>query len=424
MKTIHETKLIVIRIGSVEYTISTGRLLKHANRFIYEIEEPVFSKTTQSAYYDAFYYVQNRLTDNDVKKNIQGAYYLVEKLMKEALKLKGYELSKAEEVKVVYYLYRDLIGLGMIESLYSEPAISYISCNGLGRPVHAYHNEYGWVETNIVFKNNRRLGSFVWRLLKKCPETRGTKGILPDGSFVETDSAFGFQIFKSKINFTPEFLIKNKMATPAAVAFLDSLIRHNKNIMIIGQKSSGKTMFLSGLLHMSPVNRRICIVEKAPHIAIDNLNWSASVSRVKDPKIMMMEFFRAKPDYIVADELDERSAKTVFSLMNAIPMIVTADAGNTDVGINRIVTKFGVAKSMIANIDAIVMLSPKRDIEEIIEIHNYDRERNEINAKVVFMKQRNKLVALESRFMRTLGESDKREMQEKAKELHLLSKKS
>ena len=426
MKKIYEKLLIEIRSGGIEHKISTGKLVTDGKRFVYEVEEPLFTVTTQNAYYDAFYYVQNRLLERHIKKDISTSYPMIRKLMREALENKGHLLSKTEELKVVYYLYRDLIGLGVIESIYADPEIGCILCHGLGRPVHAYHSRYGWVETNIMFKNPRRLSTMIWRLMKKCVrlDPRGSKGILSDGSFIETDANMGFQLRKSKTEFTPQFLIRNKMATPAAIAFLDSLIKHHKNIMIVGQKASGKTMFLSGLLHMIDERKIISLIEKEPHIAISNLKWNSGIAKGKSVRTVLANYLRAKPDYIVLDEVDADSAKMVFSLLASFPTILTVDAGNSDVAINKIATKFGIAKSMIANIDAIVMLSPKRDIEEILEVHNYDKTRNEINAKVVFRKERRKLVALESRFMRSLGEEDKAAMQQRAKELQLLSKKS
>ena len=423
METITEKPLVVIRFGTAEYNISTGTISSSGNRFVYAVKEPEFSKETQNAYYDSFYYVQNRLSERDLRKNLKESCVLIEKLMNTALKPKGHMLSKPEAAKVVYYLYRDLIGMSVIESLYADPEIDFIKCDGLGKQIYAHHTNYGFVETNILFRNPRRLNSLLLRTLKKCAslDPQGTKGILPDGSFFETDSNLGFQIRKYKTGFTAQLLVKNKMGTPAAVAFLDSLIKHRKNIMIVGQKTSGKTMFLSGLLHMAGANKKICLVENEPNIAVSNINWSSYVGR--NAKSIIMEFFRLKPDYIVLDEISEQNAKFVLNMMASVPMIITLEAENTDIAINKIVTKFGVAKSMLANVDVIVMLSPHRDIEEILEIRSYDNERNEINAKVAFRKERGKLRALESRFMRSLGEEDKKEMQKRAREIHLLAKK-
>jgi flagellar protein FlaI len=426
MEKIAEKPLVTVNIGTVEYRISTGTISGDGRKFVYEVKEPAFSKETQNAYYDSFYYVQSRLTKTDLNKHFDDAYDTIEKLMKEALKPKGYQLSKAEETKIVYFLYRDMIGIGVIESLYSDREINFITCEGIGKSVYAYHSNYGFIETNIVLKNPTRLSSLLLRTLKKCTilNFQGTKGVLPDRSFIEIDTNMGFQIRKYKTSFTPHFIIKNKMATPAAMAFLDSLIKHKKNIMIVGSKASGKTMFLSGLLHTVDKKMMMCLVENEPNIAIDNMNWSSAVSRGRDTKPFIMDFFRLKPDYIVVDEISERNAKFVLNMMTGVPMILTLEAGNTDVAINKIATKFGVAKSFIANVDVIVMLGPKRDIEEILEIRNYDKEKNEINAKVVFRKERDKLVTFESKFMRSLGEEDKAAMQRKAKELHLISKKS
>jgi type IV secretory pathway ATPase VirB11/archaellum biosynthesis ATPase len=248
---------------------------------------------------------------------------------------------------------------------------------------------------------------------------------MPDGSFLEISYDYGFQIRKMKTKFTPEFLIKNKFATPAALAFLDSIIKHNKSILIVGPKDSGKSTFLSGLLNMVGKNKVLRIIEKEPHIVINNLNWSSTITSIskKDPREVVENYLRARPDFIVIDEMDGKYAKFILHGLDLNPAIITFDAGNTDVAINRIVNKFRVPKAFLANIDVIVMLNHMRNIEEILEIHRYEKDTNEIKAKVVFRKEHGKLRALESRFMRVISDSKKHEMRRTAKKLHALSKK-
>lgn len=424
MAQITKRPLVVLNVDTAEHKLSIGCLIKEHESFRYEVREPVLSKEMRSAYYDSLYFIQNRLTERNLRADIRQSYPVIERLMKSALLNKGHSLSKTEEVKVIYYLYRDLIGFGMIESLCAEPEINFVLCEGLGRPVRVYHNEHGFIETNVIFKNGQRLSSLIRRMLNRCTKTNadGTRGILPDKSFVETDGQ-GFCLRKSKIKFTPEFLIKNKTATPAALAYLDSLMKHSKSIMIVGPKNSGKTGFLSGLLHMLDSGKIIKIVENEPLLAIDNTNWSTRLTIKKDAHEAVEKYLRFMPDYLVVDEISEKDAKYTIHSLSFVPGIICFEAGNTDVAVNRLVNRFKVPKSFLANIDVIVMLNPKREIEEIIEIQRYEKEKNELNAKVVFRKEHDRLAALESRFMRTLSTSKIEEMKQKAKELHAFSKK-
>ncbi|MCD6237669.1 MAG: type II/IV secretion system ATPase subunit, partial [Thermoplasmata archaeon] len=157
---------------------------------IYALLEPELSEEEQK--------ILNFLNDtlsSTVKVEIEKLEKIsAEKYLEDELNqiISDYKLSISEETKqkVMYIMKRDLVGYGKIDALMRDPNIEDISCDGANIPVFVYHRKHGSLRTNINFKNEEELSSFVIRLAQKCGKHISIAepmldATMPDGSRIQ-----------------------------------------------------------------------------------------------------------------------------------------------------------------------------------------------------------------------------------------------
>src|SRR3989344_5657225 len=114
------------------------------------------------------------------------------------LKLK---VSPESYQKLMYLIYRNFVGLNEIEPLMWDYFIEDVECNGINTPLYVVHRKYRNLRTNIIFKDAKKLTSFVEKLAQKTGHYISyadplLDAALPDGSrvnasFTEDVSAHG-----------------------------------------------------------------------------------------------------------------------------------------------------------------------------------------------------------------------------------------
>ena len=129
---------------------------------MYELEEPELTPDERK--------VLNLLEDG-VRELINVSYLslnkgdtvinYLEKNLKVLLNELRITLNKESYLKIMYYIYRDFVGLDKIEPLMNDIYIEDIECNGAGFPIFVVHRKYRNIKTNVVFKDPKNLSSFV-----------------------------------------------------------------------------------------------------------------------------------------------------------------------------------------------------------------------------------------------------------------------
>jgi len=162
-------------------------------------------------------------------------------------------LEKNSYLKIVYYLYRNFIGLNQIDPLMADPHIEDIECNGINSPVYIVHRVLKNVKTNIIYQDADELKNFVEKLAQKAGKYISYSnpimdGTLPDKSrvnatFTQDISSKGptFTIRKfTKIPYTPIKLMELGTVSPDFLAYAWMAIEYGMNILIVGGTGSGK----------------------------------------------------------------------------------------------------------------------------------------------------------------------------------------
>ena len=184
------------------------------------------------------------------------------------------KISKPTFLKLMYYIYRDFVGLNEIESLLKDYFIEDIECNGLNSSVYIVHRKYRNIRTNLIFSDMAKLTSFVEKLAQKCGKYISyanplLDGALPDQSRVNatytqdiTSKGPSFTIRKFTVEpWSPVKLMQFRTVSPEVLAYLWLLIEYESNILVVGGTGSGKTSFLNSLAFFIPPQARVVSIE-------------------------------------------------------------------------------------------------------------------------------------------------------------------
>ena len=319
----------------------------------------------------------------------------------------GAKVSKKSYLKIMYYLYRDFIGLNEIEPLLNDYYIEDIECNGINSPIYIVHRKYQNMRTNIIFADPKRLIDFVEKLAQKTGRYVSfakplLDGTLPDGSRVNatytsdvTTHGPTFTIRK----FTPDpltaiNLISYHTGSPEMFAYMWLAVENKFNIMVIGETASGKTTMLNAILQFVPTEARIVSIEDTREISLAHENWIPAVSRTGFgiPNILgkqygevslfdlLKETFRQNPDYVVVGEVRGKETYVLFQGMaSGHPSFSTFHAASVETVIRRLETPpINLPASLVDSLDIVCSVihikDPKRnlrrvkDVKEIVEV--------------------------------------------------------
>ncbi|MBI4447865.1 Flp pilus assembly complex ATPase component TadA [Candidatus Woesearchaeota archaeon] len=266
---------------------------------VYEVEEPELDEEEQKN----LTLIEEGLTEliNISFINIREQDKVIEFLEKNVRILideLAITVDKKTFIKLMYYIYRDFVGLDMVEPLIRDYFIEDIECNGSQTPIYIVHRKYKNIRTNVTFPDNKSLAKFVEKLAQKAGKYVSyanplLDGVLPDNSRVNATytsdvSSRGptFTIRKfSSTPWTPIHLMSFKTVSPEVLSYLWMLIENNSSIMVIGGTGSGKTSFLNALAFFIPPAARVVTIEDSVTEDTDILAKNGkklSVIKIKD----------------------------------------------------------------------------------------------------------------------------------------------
>ncbi|MEM7816316.1 MAG: type II/IV secretion system ATPase subunit [Candidatus Aenigmatarchaeota archaeon] len=323
----------------------------------------------------------------------------------------GIKISKGEYLKMMYYIYRDFVGLNEIEPLMNDPFIEDISVDGINVPVYVVHQKLGSIKTNIVYNDIEKLREFVVKLAERCDRYISyaeplLDGSLPDGSRVQATltgdvttrgPTFSIRKFKEE-PLSPIDLIILNTASSELMAYLWYLIEAKRNIMICGGTSTGKTSLLNAISVFIPYEAKIVSIEDTRELMLPHEHWVPGVARpafgasgIGEVTMfdLLRESFRQNPDYLVVGEIRGKEAYVMFQGMaSGHPSFATMHAASLEDMIKRLESPpIELSPYLIEILDiVIIMIHAKekgksaRRIKEVLEIQNIDKATGNANA--------------------------------------------
>ncbi|MBN2367483.1 type II/IV secretion system ATPase subunit, partial [Candidatus Woesearchaeota archaeon] len=332
----------------------------------------------------------------------------------------GTKVSRETYLKLMYFIFRNSVGLNRIEPLLKDFYIEDIECNGLDFPIYIVHRKYENMRTNVIFKDMQELTDFVEKLAQKCGRYVSyakplLDGTLPDGSRVNatysqdvTTRGPTFTIRKfTKDPWTPIHMINFGTATAKVFAYIWLAIEHKFNFMVIGETASGKTTFLNGILSFIPPDARVVSIEDTRELNLSHDNWMPTVTRsgFGIPNMMGKEYgeitlfdllkesFRQAPDYVIVGEIRGQEAFVLFQGMaSGHSSFGTFHAGSVETLVRRLETPpINLSPSLIESLDVVCVMTHMKEtdknirrLKEVDEIMKMSAEIGKVDVNVPF----------------------------------------
>ncbi len=316
------------------------------SELVYTIEEPILSdkeKEVLSLLEDGVRELIN-LSFITVKDKNTVLIYL-EKNIRVLLTELSIDLPLDSFLKIMYYIYRDFVGMNELEPLMNDSMIEDIECNGLNTPVYIVHRKYRNIRTTLLYTDIHKMAAFVEKIAQKCGRYVSyaeplLDGSLPDGSRINatytTDVSsrgptFTVRRFTSE-PWSPIQIVMKGTSSFEIYAYLWMAIEYENSLMIIGGTGSGKTSFVNSIAFFIPPQARVVSIEDTKELQLEHENWLPSVARAgvgltnlvgqRYGEVSLFDLlrasFRQRPDYIIVGEVRGKEAFVLFQAFASI----------------------------------------------------------------------------------------------------------
>lgn len=244
------------------------------------------------------------------------------------------DLARDERQKLVKDVLEEALGLGPLEDMLADPAISEIMVNGCKK---IFVEKSGKVQlSGITFTSNDHLRRIIERIV--TPLGRQINNASPyvdarlkDGSRVNAvieplaldGPALTIRKFK-KGGIDPQKYIDYGSATKNMLDFLKISVEYGYNIVISGGTGSGKTSLLNMISQFIPSHERVITVEDAAElqmmqehvVRLETRPPSMEGTNAVTIRDLIKNALRMRPDRIVVGETRDGAALDMLQAMN------------------------------------------------------------------------------------------------------------
>jgi len=291
---VDESRIDEVEVFSIREPYAYARIVYDRTNaeYIYEVWEPKLEEKEQQLL-DSVKDALMRILEYEWEKM---AAKDKEEYLKEAIesfvKTRGLKLEPATREKLDYYIIRDFVGYGPIDSLIADSRIEDVSCDGVGIPLFIFHQKFESVKTTVVFPDDDVLNNFVVSLGQRCGKQISVAAPILDGTSWEghrvqatyarevTTRGSSFTIRRFKENpFTPVELVKFGTSSSDMVAYIWIAVEHGKSMMVCGGTASGKTATLNSAALFIRPGAKIVSIEDTREINLPHENWIPGTTR-------------------------------------------------------------------------------------------------------------------------------------------------
>ncbi len=271
-----------------------------------------------------------------------------EEFLKQAVDdiLDSYRLKsrKSNREKIHYYIERDLIGYGKVDTMMQDPNIEDVSCDGPGVEIFVYHRRFESLRTNVMWEDEHELEQYIIRMAQRCGKhisiaeplldatlMDGSRIVMTLGREVSTKgSTFTIRRFRDE-PFTPVDLLEFKTFSSMQIAFFWLAMQYGMSMLFVGGTASGKTTSLNACSLFLPWQHKIVSIEETRELNLPHPNWIPGCTRqgfggesagsgTKAPgEVDMYDLLRAalreRPEYIIVGEIRGAEAYVLFQAM-------------------------------------------------------------------------------------------------------------
>jgi pilus assembly protein CpaF len=283
---------------------------------------------------------------------------VVERRVRELLRHDRVALGPGELELVVAAVVDDTVGLGPLDALLADPAVTEVIANG---PAAVYAERDGRLTTESVrFRDEQHLRDVIDRIVgsagRRVDEASPMADArLPDGSRV---SAVLPPLAVDGPLLSIRKFSRERLSVPALVASgsldellagrLRSAVQGRLNIVVSGGTGTGKTTLLNALAAFADPGERIVTVEDAAELRLDQPHVARLEARPAslegrgevNVRALVRNALRMRPDRIVVGEVRGPEALDMLQAMNTghDGSLTTVHAGSPSEALRRIET--------------------------------------------------------------------------------------
>ena len=260
--------------------------------------------------------------------------------------LDSYRLKsrKSNRAKIHYFIERDLIGYGKIDTMMRDPNIEDVSCDGPGVEIFVYHRRFESLRTNVMWEDELELEQYIIRMAQRCGKhisiaeplldatlMDGSRIVMTLGREVSTKgSTFTIRRFRDE-PFTPVDLLEFKTFSSMQIAFFWLAMQYGMSMLFVGGTASGKTTSLNACSLFLPWQHKIVSIEETRELNLPHPNWIPGCTRQGfggegsagggkaagevDVYDLLRAALRERPEYIIVGEIRGAEAYVLFQAM-------------------------------------------------------------------------------------------------------------
>jgi pilus assembly protein CpaF len=300
--------------------------------------------------------VLGTMSEEDLRREVREA-------IEELCQLGSDLLSLSERERLINEVLDETFGLGPLEPLIQDPAISDILING---PKTIFVEKQGRLErSSIVFNDEKHLLQIIQRIVsrvgRRVDEANPmVDARLPDGSRVNAvipplaldGSLLSIRRFGTRPLLFADLVAKKSIMGEMA-QFLQACCKARINMVVSGGTGSGKTTLLNALSAFIPHHERVATIEDAaelrlqqPHVVRmetrpPNIEGTGEVTT----RDLVRNALRMRPDRIIVGECRGAEALDMLQAMNTghDGSMTTIHANDTRDAISRLEMMVGMA---------------------------------------------------------------------------------
>ncbi len=238
---------------------------------------------------------------------------------------------------VLYYIRREYIGYGKIQSIMLDGGVEDVSCDGTDIPIFVYHRDFGSIRTTIKFDTDEELEGFVVSLAQRAGKSISVATPILDATLPEghrLNATFGREVTTRGSSFTiRKFkedpltitdLVKFGTISPEMAAHFWLAVQYSDSMIFAGGTASGKTATMNAISLFIPTSAKIISIEDTREVNLPHENWIAGLTRGtaeggKETDIDMYQLLRAalrqRPEYVIVGEVRGKETMTMFQAM-------------------------------------------------------------------------------------------------------------
>jgi pilus assembly protein CpaF len=269
----------------------------------------------------------NKLQEDVARKRVGEA-------IRELLHRDRTPLTLKERDQLVHEILNELFGLGPIEPLLEDAAVSDILVNG---PDNIFVERRGVLErTDLFFNDSSHLMRIIERIVSRVgrrvdESSPMVDARLADGSRVNAiipplaldGPSMSIRRFGGH-KLSAESYVNNGTLTSQMLELLKACVKGKLNVMVSGGTGAGKTTLLNMLSSFIPANERIITIEDAAELRLNqphvvrletrppNIEGKGAVRQ----RQLVINALRMRPDRIVVGEVRGEEAVDMLQAMN------------------------------------------------------------------------------------------------------------